>query len=79
MLATTLVVQQAEAAPSSKKETRNSLGAGGADWPAISPMEPVPEKETPVTWVLVLLTSWTGFGVSVVLPTLKVTVGFAPV
>ena len=50
------------------------LGAGGADWPAISPMEPVPEKETPVTWVLVLLASWTGFGVSVVLPTLKVTV-----
>ena len=46
----------------------------GADWPAISPMEPVPEKETPATWVLVLLTSWTGFGVSVVLPTLKVTV-----
>ena len=77
-MATTLVVQQAEAAPSSKKETRNSLGAAGADWPAISPMEPVPEKETPVTWVLEV-ESVTGFGVSVVSPTLKVTVGFAPV
>ena len=50
------------------------LGAFGADSPAISPMEPRPEKETPVTWVLALLTSWTGVGVSVVSPTLKVTV-----
>ena len=73
-MATTLVVQQAEAAPSSKKETRNSLGATGRVSPVSSPMDPVPEKETPATWVLVLLTSWTGFGVSVVFPTLKVTV-----
>ena len=50
----------------------------GADWPAISPMEPVPEKETPVTWVLEVESSRPE-GVSVVSPTLKVTVGVAPV
>ena len=77
MLATTLVVQQAEAAPSSKKETRNSLGAAGRVSPVSSPMEPVPEKETPVTWSLEVER---GMAVapltfsSVSLPTLKVTV-----
>ena len=64
---------------SAKNWTAYVLGAGGSDAPAISPMEPVPEKETPVTWVLVLLESWTGFGESSVSPILKVTVGFAPV
>ena len=53
--------------------TVNVLGAGGADAPAISPMEPVPEKETPVTWVLEVESSMPE-GVSVVLPTLKGTV-----
>ena len=72
-MATTLVVQQAEAAPSSKKETRNSLGAAGRVSPVSSPMEPVPEKETPATWVLEVESSMPE-GVSSVLPILKVTV-----